>query len=60
MHKPSKKEITLVFDELLEKKPDVADQVHKIAFNKQCDFLLLDVVKQRVFARYNELLFSDD
>ena len=58
-HKPSKKEITLVFDELLEKKPDVADQVHKVAFNKQYDFLLIDVVKQRVFARCNELLFSD-
>lgn len=60
MYKPSKKEITLLFDELLEKKQEVAEQIYKIAFKNQFDFLLIDIVKQKIFARYDQLIISDE
>ena len=59
-YKPSKKEITLLFDELLEKKQEVAGQVYKVAFKKHYDFLLLDVVRQKVYANYDEIVTTDD
>lgn len=60
MYRPSKKEITLLFDELLEHKQEVADKIYKIAFQKPYDFLLVDVVRQKIFANYNELVISDE
>ena len=60
MYRPSKKEVSMMMDELLEQDEETSQEVAKIAFKKPYDFLLVDAPSQRVFANYNELVFSDE
>lgn len=60
MYRPSKKEIQMVCDELLEFKEDVAQQIYKIAFTKPYDWLFVDVPSQQIYANYNQLVISED
>jgi len=60
MYKPSKREIQMLYDELLEQKPDVALQIFKMCFKKQYDFMMVDCVSQRIFSNYDELILRDN
>lgn len=58
--KPSKKEVNMLFDEQLEQKDDVADEIYKRAFNKQYDFLMIIPEKQKIYVNYDEILLTQD
>lgn len=60
MYKPSKREIQMVMEELIEQKSDVADEIFKIAFKKQYDWLMLDVPEQKIYNNYNQLIIKDE
>lgn len=60
MYKPSKKETELIFDELLEQDKNTAEQVHKLAFTKPYDWLMIDVPSQKLYSNYNELIIHED
>lgn len=57
--KPSKKEMAMIFDELLEKE-EIANQISQMAFQKPYDWLMIDVPSQRIFQKYNELIIDDE
>jgi hypothetical protein len=60
MFKPSIADLNMMMTELVEQDEETAREVSKIAFKKKFDFLLVDAPSQRVFANYNELVFSDE
>ena len=60
MFRPSKREITMMFDELLEHKPEVAEEIYKLTFTKPYDFLFLDVPEQKIFKNYDEIIIKDE
>ena len=60
MFRPSKKEINMIFDELLEYKPEIAEEIYKIVFNKPYDWLMMDVPEQKIFSKYDELIIKDE
>jgi hypothetical protein len=59
MYKPSKPDIESMFDEMFEYKKEVALEIMKLAFQKPYDSLLIEVVSQRIFAGFSELLLED-
>lgn len=60
MYRPSKKEMAMMFDELLEQKEEVAEQIEKLTFKKPYDWMLLDVPSQSIFAKYDQLCIEED
>ena len=59
MFKPSKKQLNDVFDELIEQKEDVAQEIMKIAFTKPFDTLWIDVPSQKIFSNANEIIIEN-
>lgn len=59
MYKPSKKETQDIFEELLEHKEEVANEIFHMAFQKPFDVLLIDVPTQTIFSNSNEIIVSD-
>lgn len=59
-YKPSKKELLIAFDEWLELKPEVAQEIGKVAFQKPYDFLLIDIPSQSIYANYNKLIIHEE
>ena len=60
MFRPSKKEMEMMMEELLEQDRDTTLAVNKIAFNKPYDWLMVDVPTQKVYSNYNEIIISDE
>ena len=60
LFKPSKKEFQLVFDELVETKKELFQDVIKISYNDPHNFLFLNVNSQRMFKNWDELIFHDE
>jgi len=60
LFKPSKREFQLVFDELVETKKEVFQDVMKISYNDPHNFLFLNVNSQRIFKNWDELIFHED
>ena len=59
-HKPSKREMEMAFEEWLEETPETALVVTKLAFQKQYDWLLIDVPTQKLYRKYDELVITED
>lgn len=59
-YKPSKLELRMIFDELLEENAEVAMEVQKIAFEKPYDWLLIDVPTQQVYKKFDKLIIDKD
>ena len=60
LFKPSKKEFQLVFDELVETKKELFQDVMKISYDDPHNFLFLNVNSQRMFKNWDELIFHDE
>ena len=60
MYRPSKRELEMMFDELLEQDRETALEVNKIAFVSPYSWLMVDVPSQKLFAKYDEIIISDD
>lgn len=60
MYKPSKKEMSMIFDEALEENEEVSQQISKVVFQKPYDWMLLDVPSQQIFAKYNQVIIERD
>lgn len=60
MYRPSKKELTMTFEEFLEQKEDTAQEIGKLAFQKPFDFLFIDVPSQRLFSNYDEIIIKPE
>ena len=60
LFKPSKKEFQLVFDELVETKKELFQDVLKISYDDPHNFLFLNVNSQRMFKNWDELIFHED
>lgn len=59
MFRPSKKEMSMMMEELLEEKEEVAQHISKFAFNEPFDWLMIDVPSQRLFSKYDEVIIKD-
>ena len=60
LFKPSKKEFQLVFDELVETKKELFQDVMKISYGEPHNFLFLNVNSQRMFKNWDELIFHEE
>lgn len=61
MYRPSKKEMAMIGDELLEMKAEDSQQLYKLAFDKVYSFLLIDVPTQQVYRNSDKLeILQDD
>jgi fructose-1-phosphate kinase PfkB-like protein len=58
--KPSKKEVNMIFEEQLEEKDEVANEIYKMAFDKPYDFLMVVPEKQKIYANYDQILLTDE
>ena len=56
MHRPSKREIQMIFEELLEQKEVVANEIYNLAFKEMFNFLMIDVPTQHIYANYDEII----
>lgn len=59
MFRPSKKDMSMMMDELLEENEETAQQISKITFEKPYDWLLIDVPSQQIFSKYNQLIIDE-
>lgn len=60
MFKPPKKEIEVLFEELIESKKDVFNEVMRICYDQKHNFLFVNVPSQRMFRNWDELIFKAD
>ena len=60
LFKPSKKEFQIIFEELVEAKKELFEQVMKISYDKIHNFLFLNVPSQRLFKNFDELIFHEE
>ena len=60
MHKPSKKEFTMMMDEQLEYNEDVAHSLFKLGYNKPYDWIMIDVPSQKIFNNFNQIIIKED
>lgn len=58
MYRPSKREIQMIFDELLEQKESTANEIYNLAFQKPFDFLMIDVPSQKIYANYDQIILK--
>lgn len=59
-YRPSKKEAQQVFEEQLERSPEVASAVAKHAYTKAHTFIFICTQSQRVFSNFDEIVFEED
>jgi KaiC/GvpD/RAD55 family RecA-like ATPase len=60
MFKPAKKEFETLFEELFETKKDNAMDIMNFVYDKQHQYLFLNVDSQRMFKGFDELIFNKD
>jgi hypothetical protein len=60
MFKPPKKEMEILFEELIKSKKDTFSEVLRIAVDKKHNFLFVNVPSQRMFKNWDELIFKVD
>lgn len=60
MFKPSKKEMELLFSELIESSKDKFMDIMRFAFNKSHNFLFVNITTQRMFCNWDEIILSND
>jgi hypothetical protein len=59
LFKPSKKEMEIIFDELIESKKDSFEKVMKYAYDEKHNFLFLNVPTQRIFKNFDEMILEE-
>ena len=59
MFRPSKKELQLVFEELVESKRDMFERVMRYTYDNPHNFLFINVPSQRLFKNFDELILND-
>jgi len=50
----------LIFDEIIESKKEMFDEVMRIAYKDKHNFLFVNVPSSKMFINWDELQFSDD
>jgi hypothetical protein len=60
MFKPSKMEFENLFNELFETKKELALDIMNLAYNKQHQYLMLNVDTQRMFRGFDEIVVESD
>ena len=60
LFKPPKKEMELIFSEMIESKKELFNDVMKIAYDKSHNFLFVNIPSQRMFKNFDELIFHDE
>ena len=58
LFKPPKKELEIIFEELIENKKDLFLDIMKMTFNEKHNFLFINVPTQRMFKNWDELIIS--
>ena len=60
LFKPPKKEMELIFAEMIESKKELFNEVMKITYDKSHNFLFVNIPSQRMFKNFDELIFHED
>jgi len=60
LFKPSKSEMRIVFEELVESKKELFNEVMKIAYDQTHNFIFLNIPSQRMFKNFDELIFHEN
>jgi len=60
LFRPPKKEMELIFSEMIETKKELFKEVMKIAYDKAHNFLFVNVPSQRMFKNFDELIFHEE
>jgi ABC-type dipeptide/oligopeptide/nickel transport system ATPase component len=60
LFKPPKKEMQLIFDEMIESKKELFGEVMKIAYDEKHNFLFINIPSQRMFKNWDELIFREE
>ena len=60
LFRPPKKEMELIFTEMIEAKKELFCDVMKIAYDKAHNFLFVNVPSQRMFKNFDELIFHEE
>jgi len=60
LFRPPKKEMELIFTEMIETKKELFCDVMKIAYDKAHNFLFVNVPSQRMFKNFDELIFNEE
>jgi len=59
MFKPPKKEMELLFSELIESKKDMFDDIMNIAYDTKHNFLFVNIPSQRMFKNWDEIIITE-
>jgi len=57
--KINKKEMGVIFDEAIEQKKEIMDEVYKMVYNKPHNYLFINTDTQRLFKNFDELLIEE-
>ena len=60
LFKPPKKEMELIFSEMIESKKELFQDVMKIAYDSTHNFLFVNIPSQRMFKNFDELIFHEE
>ena len=60
LFKPPKKEMELIFSEMIESKKELFQDVMKIAYDSAHNFLFVNIPSQRMFKNFDELIFNEE
>ncbi len=60
LFKPPKKEMELVFEELIENKKDLFVDIMKLTYDQKHNFLFVNVPTQRMFKNWDEIIIKED
>jgi hypothetical protein len=60
MYRPPKKEMEILFNELIESKKEMFLEVMKTVFIDKHNFLFVNIPSQRLFKNFDELIINDD
>ena len=60
LFKPSKKEMEIIFDELIESKKDKFEDIMRYAYDEKHNFLFVNIPTQRIFKNFDELIIKND
>ena len=58
--KPPKKELEILFQELIENKKDLFLDIMKIVYTDKHNFLFINVPTQKMFRNWDELIIKED
>jgi hypothetical protein len=60
MFRPPKKEMEILFNELIESKKEMFIEVMKTVFTDKHNFLFVNIPSQRLFKNFDELIINED